>query len=185
LSANNLYIKVISCPSKQTNEINPDDPAFYGSWKIYAQTDSAQPPVVDSAFYYNVEIHAEFTGGNQFWKRYVEKNIEYPSNEIMGNVVLQILVSKEGTFDSIEIVSDSPELHKESNQTRQKANLGTGRSKWQEGQFLDNGYGNSIVLDSINYFKIKIGVPIGVCAYKSSISSFVRPMQPFVQSFQR
>jgi protein TonB len=86
---------------------------FMAFGKSFAQTDSAQPHVADSLFYYNVEIHAMFPGGNQSWKRYVEKNIEYPSNEIMGIVVLQILVSTEGKVDSTKIISGPPELHKE------------------------------------------------------------------------
>ncbi len=86
---------------------------FLAFGKSYAQTDSARPPVADSAFYYNVEIHAMFPGGNQSWRRFVEKNIQYPSNEIMGDVVLQILVSKEGTVDSTKIISGAPVLHKE------------------------------------------------------------------------
>ena len=81
--------------------------------KSFAQTDSAQPRVVDSAFYYITEIHAAFPGGDQAWKRYLAANLDYPSNEIRGDVVVQFLVSKEGKVDITKVISGPPELHKE------------------------------------------------------------------------
>lgn len=94
---------------------------FMAFGKLFAQEDSLEPHpvgsaeshVVDSAFYYNVDINAAFFGGSQAWKRYLAANIRHPSSEIRNNVVVQVLVSKEGEVDSTKVISGPPKLHEE------------------------------------------------------------------------
>jgi len=88
----------------------------------FAQTDSAQLHVFDSAFYYNTDIHAAFPGGDNAWKRYLEANLEYPSNETRGDVVVQFLVSEKGKVDSAIVISGPPALHKEAIRLVKKLN---------------------------------------------------------------
>jgi len=90
--------------------------------KSFAQTDSAQLHVVDSAFYYKTEIPAAFPGGDKAWKKYLEANLEYPSNETRGDVVVQFLVSEEGKVDSAIVISGPPTLHKEAIRLVRKLN---------------------------------------------------------------
>src|ERR1700712_1600027 len=86
---------------------------FFVFGKLSAQTDSTQPSAVDSAVYYKTDIHAAYPGGDEAWKRYLAENIEYPDNEMRGEVVIQFLVSKAGKVDSTKVISGPPGMYKE------------------------------------------------------------------------
>jgi periplasmic protein TonB len=56
-----------------------------------------------------VEIDASFPGGAAAWLRFLNKNLRYPDEAmnigIVGNVVVQFIVDKDGNVSNIEVVS--------------------------------------------------------------------------------
>jgi protein TonB len=55
-----------------------------------------------------VEIESEYPGGSAAWLRYLNKNLRYPdeavNNEIMGTVIVQFIVDKEGNVSDVQTV---------------------------------------------------------------------------------
>lgn len=63
----------------------------------------------DSIILSKVEIEAEYPGGAAAWQRFLNRNLRYPQeaidNEVMGSVVVQFEVDKEGNVSNVEAVS--------------------------------------------------------------------------------
>ena len=64
-----------------------------------------------------VEIESEYPGGDAAWRRYLQKNLQYPpdaqDNEIQGTVVVQFIVDKEGMVSDVEAISGPNEFREE------------------------------------------------------------------------
>jgi periplasmic protein TonB len=71
----------------------------------------------DSAVYFNPEIQAEFLGGIQPWKRFLQKNLRYPpkavDDNIQGTVIVQFIVDKNGEVHDVSAISGPEELRAE------------------------------------------------------------------------
>ena len=67
----------------------------------------------DSVILRKVEIEAEYPGGAAAWQRFLNGNLRYPQeaidNEILGSILVQFVVDKEGNVSNVEKVS-GPEL---------------------------------------------------------------------------
>ncbi len=91
----------------------------------HAQTDSIKIQAdtikiiktTDSAVYFNPEIHAEFGGGIESWKRFLQKNLRYPpkavDDNIQGTVIVQFIVDKNGEVHDVSAISGPEELRAE------------------------------------------------------------------------
>lgn len=61
-----------------------------------------------------VEIEADYPGGKIAWQRFLNKNLHYPPvDDVQGTVVVQFIVSKDGSLSNIEAVSGPDELRAE------------------------------------------------------------------------
>ena len=60
-----------------------------------------------------VEIQASFPGGPDAWRRYLERNLQYPEsaqeNGISGTVRVQFIVAKDGTISEVQALSPPDE----------------------------------------------------------------------------
>ena len=69
----------------------------------------ARQEAVDSIFRI-VEIPAQFPGGADAWRRYLERNLNYPEpavdNGTQGNVMVQFVVDREGNISAVEALND-------------------------------------------------------------------------------
>jgi len=58
-----------------------------------------------------VEAESEFPGGAGAWNKYIRKNITYPeeslANKVMGDVVIQFIVDKEGYVTKVDIAKSA------------------------------------------------------------------------------
>jgi periplasmic protein TonB len=65
-----------------------------------------------------VEIEAEFPGGQDAWKQYLNSHLVYPQKaiekEIMGDVVVEFVVDKSGNVSHVKALSGPQELRTES-----------------------------------------------------------------------
>lgn len=64
-----------------------------------------------------VEIESSYPGGNEAWRRFLNKQLSrsYPQeaieNNIQGKVVIQFIVDAEGNVSNVEAISGPPELY--------------------------------------------------------------------------
>jgi protein TonB len=84
---------------------------------IRAQTDTAKLITTDSAVYFNPEIKAEFSGGQNGWFHYLLKNLRYPDKavrkNIQGTVITQFMVDSTGLAHDANAISGPEELRAE------------------------------------------------------------------------
>ena len=64
-----------------------------------------------------VEIESSYPGGPTAWRRYMERNLQYPQdaqdNEIQGTVTVQFIVDKDGVVSDVEAIAGPNELRAE------------------------------------------------------------------------
>jgi periplasmic protein TonB len=98
---------------------------FLFVYASYAQTDTTQKQIgnVNSVktdttegdiIICKYENEAEFPGGEQAWRNFLQRNLRYPSNaiknKIQGTVILQFIVCQDGTVCDIQAISGPDEL---------------------------------------------------------------------------
>lgn len=58
-----------------------------------------------------VEIESEYPGGAGAWSKYIQKNLVYPeeaySNKVMGNVIVQFIVDKQGYVTNVGLAKSA------------------------------------------------------------------------------
>jgi protein TonB len=71
---------------------------------------------VDDAFFCIVPIEAEFPGGEDAWKQFLQRNLRYPLKaaklRIQGMVIVQFIVGTDGTVSEIEAIKGPEVLRK-------------------------------------------------------------------------
>ncbi|MFI5154782.1 MAG: N-acetylmuramoyl-L-alanine amidase [Chitinophagales bacterium] len=91
----------------------PQDP----SEKKPTTTSSKQVEVIGRIFT-KVEVEAEYPGGQEAWTKYLIKNIVYPPKAmkygLMGDVIVEFVVSKTGELSQVKAVFGPEELRAES-----------------------------------------------------------------------
>ena len=75
-------------------------------------------PLQEDTIYKMVDSAASYPGGISAWHKYLGKNLHYPieaiSNEIMGNVVVEFIVDKNGATHDFKVISGPAALRQES-----------------------------------------------------------------------
>jgi protein TonB len=65
----------------------------------------------ETKIFTRVEVESEFPGGAGAWSKYMRKNLVYPeeslANNIMGDVIVQFIVNKEGYVTSVDIAKSA------------------------------------------------------------------------------
>jgi protein TonB len=65
-----------------------------------------------------VEVEADYPGGQKGWRDYLSKNLHYPdsavNSEILGDVLLEFIVSKDGSVSDVKALSGPDVLKPES-----------------------------------------------------------------------
>ncbi|MES2774825.1 MAG: energy transducer TonB [Bacteroidota bacterium] len=76
------------------------------SLKVLQKADSTY----DDKTFIKVEVPAEFPGGLDGWRRYLERNLNYPKkaakNKTQGTVKVQVVVESNGTLSEVAALND-------------------------------------------------------------------------------
>jgi TonB family protein len=95
-------------------------PAMIQSWDSAHAAEINHPDTSNShhEVFTQVEVEAQFPGGQQAWYQYLQKHLNYPDSavakEIQGQVVVKFIVKKSGTLTDIQVVSGPKELRESS-----------------------------------------------------------------------
>lgn len=93
--------------------INGELMAKYDSNEVNKQRDHYIDSIVGAKprTFTSVEVESEFPGGEGAWIKYMRKNLVYPeeslSNNVMGNVIIQFIVDKEGWVTDVDIAKSA------------------------------------------------------------------------------
>jgi protein TonB len=75
-----------------------------------AAIDIAPPKEDWETIFVKVEVEAQFPGGADAWKRYLERNMRYPDNAVdngtQGVVRVQFLIDREGNISEVQALND-------------------------------------------------------------------------------
>ena len=76
---------------------------------LHAQDTTQSAEIDNDKTFTKVEIEASYPGGNPAWLRFLVKNLRYPDkaqmHNIMGDVMVQFIVDKDGNVSDIEAIS--------------------------------------------------------------------------------
>ena len=74
------------------------------------QPDTSKLITIDAKSFKMVETPAEFPGGAEGWRKYLEQNLEYPKKayrkNIQGAVKVQFIVKPDGTVSEVQVLND-------------------------------------------------------------------------------
>ena len=90
---------------------------LFSTWSLKAQTDTTEISKPDSAIYFKPEIEATYPGGVPYWQRYLQRNLQYPSEavrkNVQGTVVTKFIVDTNGAVHDVTAISGPEELRAE------------------------------------------------------------------------
>jgi TonB family protein len=90
---------------------------LFSVWSIKAQSDTTQINKPDSAIYFKPDIEASYPSGITYWARYLQRNLQYPSEaqrrNVQGTVVTKFIVDTNGAVHDVIAISGPDELRAE------------------------------------------------------------------------